>query len=70
MELEAKLLAADAVGSAGPVVAATACITPTNVAENPIHAVHRTFGVALYIVFVVVSTVILTTHICTPVWLG
>jgi hypothetical protein len=26
--------------------------------------------VALYIVFVVVSTVILTTHICTPVWLG
>ena len=52
MDLEAEVLAADAIATAAPVVAATACITPTNVAEKPIHAVLRTCWVALCIVFV------------------
>ena len=41
MNPEAKVLAADALAGAAPVVA------PTNVAEDPIHAVLRACGVAL-----------------------
>jgi hypothetical protein len=41
------VLAADAVAGAAPVVAAAAGVAPTNVAEDPIHAVLRTCGVAL-----------------------
>ena len=48
MDPEAEVLAADAVAGAGPVVAtAAAGIAPANVAEDPIHAVLRTCGVAL-----------------------
>jgi hypothetical protein len=41
------VLSADAVAGAAPVIAAAAGIAPANVAEDPIHAVLRTCGVAL-----------------------
>jgi hypothetical protein len=47
MDPEAEVLAADAVSGAAPVVAAAAGIAPANIAEDPIHAVLRTCGVAL-----------------------
>ena len=48
MDPEAEVLVADAVAGAFPVVAAAAAgIAPANVAEDPIHAVLRTCGVAL-----------------------
>jgi hypothetical protein len=48
MDPEAEVLAADAVAGAAPVVAAAAGIAPANVAEDPIHAVLRICGVALF----------------------
>jgi hypothetical protein len=45
MDPEAKVLAADAIAGAAPVV--TAGIAPANVAEDPIHAHLRTCAVAL-----------------------
>ena len=41
------MLTADAVAGAAPVIAAPAGIAPANVAEDPIHTVLRTCGVAL-----------------------
>jgi hypothetical protein len=45
MDPEAKVLDADAIAGAAPVV--TAGIAPAKIAEDPIHAVLRTCGVAL-----------------------
>jgi hypothetical protein len=42
MDPKAKVLAAEGVAGAAPVVAAAASITPANVTEDPIHAVLRT----------------------------
>jgi hypothetical protein len=47
MDPEAKVLAADALAGAAPVVALATGIAPANVAEDPIHAVLRAYGVAL-----------------------
>ena len=47
MDPEAEVLAADAASGAASVVAAAAGIAPANIAQDPIHAVLRTCGVAL-----------------------
>jgi hypothetical protein len=48
MDPEAEVLPADAVAGAAPVIAAAAAgIAPANVAEDPIHDVLRTCGVAI-----------------------
>jgi hypothetical protein len=49
MDPEAEVPAADAISGATPVVAAATGIAPPNVAEDPIHAVLRTCGVALLV---------------------
>jgi hypothetical protein len=48
MDPEAEVLPADAVAGAAPVIAAVAAgIAPANIAEDPIHDVLRTCGVAI-----------------------